>query len=122
MKAGNNGEEEIGMEKSKSMIEGRNEVSRQRELASSCTRVESEREGAMKSNLVRLLSVRVNDRERERKEGLESTVASLSCKLVRYYNRNGVSRLFGATTYAPMLSRYIVSSVEHWPCSYLNRN
>lgn len=61
-------------------------------------------------------------RERERKEGLESTVASLSCKLVRYYNRNGVSRLFGATTYAPMLSRYIVSSVEHWPCSYLNRN
>lgn len=60
--------------------------------------------------------------ERERKEGLESTVASLSCKLVRYYNRNGVSRLFGATTYAPMLSRYIVSSVEHWPCSYLNRN
>lgn len=67
MKAGNNGEEEIGMEKSKSMIEGRNEVSRQGELASSCTRVESEREGAMKSNLVRLLSVRVNDRERERR-------------------------------------------------------
>lgn len=67
MKAGNNGEEEIGMEKSKSMIEGRNEVSRQRELASSCTRVESEREGAMKSNLVRLLSVRVNDREREKR-------------------------------------------------------
>lgn len=68
MKAENNGKEEIGMEKSKSMIEGRNEVSRQRELASSCTRVESEREGAMKSNLVRLLSVRVNDREREREK------------------------------------------------------
>lgn len=63
MKAGNNGEEEIGMEKSKSMIEGRNEVRGK----GSWLRVESEREGAMKSNLVRLLSVRVNDREREKR-------------------------------------------------------
>lgn len=62
MKAENNGEEEIGMEKSKSMIEGRNEV-----RGKGSWRVESEREGAMKSNLVRLLSVRVNDREREKR-------------------------------------------------------